>query len=179
VGTIEPRKGLKVLAQAAALLGDEPAIHFIVVGDSKPGADAYKREVLEIVEKKGMQGRFSFLSWRKDVPEILASSDIFCHPASIEAFGMVILEAMASGLPVIATEVGEIPDMVEQGVSGRLVEAGDSHALATAIAELATDDAARKRMGQAGRARVRSLYSLELQVRRIAGLYAGALSSGP
>jgi glycosyltransferase involved in cell wall biosynthesis len=165
-----------VLAQAAALLDDESKIHFVVVGDSKPGEDEYKREVLEYIVDHGMENRFSFLGWRNDVPAILKATDIFCHPAFIEAFGMVILEAMASGTPVIATKVGEIPRMVEQDVSGVLIEAGDVRALASAITDLAADTTLRERMGEAGLKRVRDQHSLDLQVRRVAGVYDDVLS---
>jgi glycosyltransferase involved in cell wall biosynthesis len=177
VGTIEPRKGLDVLVQAAALLRDEPDLQYVVVGESKPENRRYERDIVDSLRRHGLEERFSFMGSRGDVPEILGASDMLCHPARIEAFGMVILEAMAAKLPIVATRVGEIPHMVQHGISGLLVERGDPQGLAEAIATLAADVNLRHEMGLVGFERVRVDFSLDKQVHTIAGVYRDALAS--
>jgi glycosyltransferase involved in cell wall biosynthesis len=177
VGTIEPRKGLDVLVRAASLLGDVPDLLFVVVGEPKPEDRWYEREVLDSVRCCGLEERFLFMGRRKDVAEILAGSDMLCHPAYVEAFGMVVLEAMAAKLPVVATRVGEIPHLVRHGTSGLLVEKGDALGLAESIAALAADTQLRRDMGRAGYERVRAEFTLQGQVRAITRVYRDLLAS--
>jgi glycosyltransferase involved in cell wall biosynthesis len=175
IGTIEPRKGLDVLARAASLLTDIPGIRFQVVGDEKSETGDYKREVMDYLSGAGLRDNFFFMGARPDIPEILASTDIFCHPARIEEFGMVILEAMAAKTPVVASRVGEIPRIVEHGKQGLLFETGDHRSLASSIRSLAVDSRLRGSMGRAGFDRVRREYSLDVQVRQVSEIYGGMI----
>lgn len=170
VGSIQPRKGLLEVARAAALLKNRPWIQFVVAGDAPPG-DRYKQEVLDLVEREGLTGRFHFLGYREDIPRILSASSMFCFPAFLEPFGRVVIEAMAAGLPVIATRVGEIPRMVNSGENGFLVDPGDAEGLARAIRALDDDRELGRRMGRAGLARVREHFSIQVHTELVAQVY--------
>jgi glycosyltransferase involved in cell wall biosynthesis len=172
VGAIEKRKGSLVLAQAAVLMKDRPWLHYIVVGDAPKGSESYKEEVIELLKREGIHANFHFLGYRSDVPEILAESDILCHPAFIEVFPRVILEAMASSLPVISTFAGAIPEMVEDKKTALLVEAGDPRTLSEAIGTMDLNVHLRKRMGEAGFNRVKERFSLEFHTKKVSELYA-------
>jgi glycosyltransferase involved in cell wall biosynthesis len=170
VGSIQRRKGLLDVAKAAARLRDKPWIHFVVAGDTHPG-DGYKQEILELIEDNGIRDRFTFLGHRDDVPEVLAASDLFCFPAYHEPFGRVVIEAMAAGLPVVATSVGEIPKMVAGGETGFLAEPGDVGAVAEAISTLDGDRDLLERFGKAALKKVREEFSLEGHTRKVTEVY--------
>ncbi len=171
VGTIEPRKGLFVLAQTAALLKDRPWIHFLVAGDAPKKHEAYKLKVYDYIRTQDLQKRIHFLGYRNDIPSILAAADILLHPAFFEVFPRVVLEAMATRLPIIATRVGGIPEMIENGVSGYLVDAGDFRAMARYVRELDEHGTLRKNLGSNGYERARKKFSLASHVEKIVEIY--------
>jgi len=131
----------------------------------------YKEEVIDLLKREGVYTNFHFLGYRSDVPEILAESDVLCHPAFIEVFPRVILEAMASRLPVISTYAGAIPEMVEDKKTALLVKAGDARTLSEAIGAIDSNMHLRKRMGEAGFQRVKERFSLELHTKKVCELY--------
>ena len=108
-------------------------------------------------------GHVDFLGIRRDVARLLHASDVVVLPshAMVETFPLSILEAMACGVPVVASRVGSVPDVVEHGVTGVLVEPGDAVALARAIAATLDDGAGSARMADAARERVETRYSIE------------------
>jgi glycosyltransferase involved in cell wall biosynthesis len=112
-----------------------------------------------------------FLS-QSDVAQVLATADIFVLPSFAEGVPVVLMEAMASRMPVIATQVAGVPELVAHGVSGLLIPPGNVHALADAIATLATDPDRRVTMGVAGRARVTESFDIEIEARRLGTLFA-------
>ena len=177
IGSIEPRKGLLVLTRAAAFLSDRPKIHYVVVGDTPQGNERYKNEILDFIKKEGLNAQFHFFGYRNDIPEILASSDILCHPAFVEAFGRVVIEAMASRLPVIATDIGEMPKIVDDGHTGFLVPSGNHEAISKAVTQLDSDKELCKKMGNAGKKRSKEKYDIVLHAQRIAHLYDELLGS--
>jgi len=177
VGTIEPRKGLYVLAQAAELLSDSPWIHFVVVGDAPERYGGYKKQVMDFIKAKGLRSRFHFLGSRKDVPEILAASDALCHPAFIEVFPRVILEAMAIKIPVIASKVGGITEMVENSKSGFLFEPGDFSSLARTIETIDSNKKRKNEMGKYAHLKVKREFSIEIHTRKIAQTYESLLNT--
>ena len=116
-----------------------------------------------------------FLGLRVDVPEVLATCDLFTLPSIQEGFPMVILEALAAGKAVIASEVGAIPDVIRQGNTGMLVPPGDADALAHALCLLIEDEGLRQRLGQSGCQSVRETYDFERTVGRYDYLYQRVL----
>jgi glycosyltransferase involved in cell wall biosynthesis len=109
--------------------------------------------------------------YRTDVPQLLATSDLFVLPSLDDAFPTVLLEAMAAGLPVVATNVGGIPEIIDSGEVGVLVPPADADALAEAIDSLLNDVVRRERMGRAGRRRVEQEFSTQRWTDRLLTLY--------
>ena len=132
VGRLETIKGHKYLIQAIA----EPPlkalpVHLILVGDG-----SQKTELLKMAEQLGVSDRISFLGSRQDVPELMASCDIFVIPSESEGLPFVLLEAMAAGLPVVATAVGGVPFIIGENERGLLVPPCQPKALSAAIIKI-------------------------------------------
>ncbi len=170
IGQILPRKGQEILLKAAADVARAiPQIKFVIVGD---GNENYRKKLQALSQELGVEEKVLFTGYREDVPQILGSLDIFVLGSTdLEGFSRVILEAMASSKPVIATELGGNPEAVEDGITGMLVPPGDSERLAEAILDLAQDEKKRKRMGTAARERVEKLFSIERNVALTEKLY--------
>ena len=115
-------------------------------------------------------GRVNFLGWRSDIDEIMPLFDIFVLPSLNEGMGRVLVEAMAAGKPIVASNVGGIPDLVEHDRNGLLVPPGDEKALAASIKQLINDPEKAKLMGQRGRKRCNQ-FSVEAMVAKIDNLY--------
>jgi glycosyltransferase involved in cell wall biosynthesis len=113
-----------------------------------------------MVEMQGIEGRVELLGARGDVRELLASSDIFVLSSRSEGHPVSLLEAMATGLPVVATDVGGVAESVVHGQTGLLVPAGEVTALAAALERLVDDEQLRRRLGTAGRVRACELFDL-------------------
>jgi glycosyltransferase involved in cell wall biosynthesis len=157
VGRLAWEKGVDVfLAAAARVLREFPGVRFVVVGEG-PDREKLDRTVdeLKFGENVKMLGR------RDDMPAVYASLDIMVSSSRQEGLPMAILEGMASGLPLVASAVGEVPMVVVDGVTGLLVPPDDVERLAAAILELLRDEAKRKRFGAAARKLVEDDYSAE------------------
>ena len=122
--------------------------------------------------RAGANGRVNFLGWRNDIDEIMPLFDIFVLPSLNEGMGRVLVEAMAAGKPVVASNVGGIPDLVKHDHNGFLVPPGDEKALATSIKRLISNPQKARLMGQHGREFCRQ-FSVEAMVEKIDGLYEG------
>jgi glycosyltransferase involved in cell wall biosynthesis len=134
--------------------------------------DGELRENLERqVETLGLAGRVRFLGVRRDVPDVLMASDVFTLSSLSEASSLTLLEAMASGLPVVVTDVGGNPELVRRGVDGLLVPRRDPVALGAALLRLLNDPALSASMGRAASARVAEEFDLGKTIDRYAALY--------
>lgn len=180
VARLSPEKGHTVLLRAfRKVISRHPLARLVLIGDGE------ERERLQLLAADLRIGQFvRFLGLRADVPEVLASCDIFTLPSIQEGFPMVILEALAAGKAVVASEVGAIPDVIRPGATGVLVPPGDANALADALCLLIEDEGARQRLGQNGRELVRETYDFERSVGQYDDLYqrvlgeAGMLGAG-
>ena len=164
VARLDPWKGLDVFIDAASRIAAEfPEAVFLVSGDAPTGFEAYRQNMEARATALGLGDRIRFLGWRYrlgDIPALMADLDVFCHTSiAPEPFGLVIIEAMAMGCPVIAARAGGPVEIVEDGVSGLLTRPGDAVALAAAIRDLLIDRDRRNRLAVAGRARVETVYS--------------------
>jgi glycosyltransferase involved in cell wall biosynthesis len=163
VGRINPGKGQLFFLEIAEILVNRfPQLHFLLVGDPFPGYESIEQEIIQKIEKPQLQKSVSYLGFRKDIPEILAATDIFVLPSILpDSFPTVILEAMASGKPVVATGSGGASEMVIHEKTGLLGSIGDVKKGAEALDKLIKNVALRIEMGNAARNRVLHEYSLE------------------
>ncbi|HHW74846.1 MAG TPA: glycosyltransferase [Firmicutes bacterium] len=170
VGTaarLAPQKGLLYFVKAAAVLAPLfPQVRFMIFGEG-PGRPSLER----LARRLGLGGRLLFCGHSYDLPRRLAGIDIFVLPSLTEGFPLILLEAAATGCAMVASQVGGIPELIENGVQGILVPPADVTALARAIASLIRDPVKAGRLARACRDRVRSRYSLEQMLFRTASLY--------
>jgi glycosyltransferase involved in cell wall biosynthesis len=169
VARLAPPKDLELLVDALSR-PEAAAFDLRVVGDG-PGRAA----LAERVRTLGLEGRVELLGERGDVGEQLAAADGFVLPTRWEGLPYSILEAMAAGLPVVASRVGGIPEEVEDGVTGLLVPRDDSAALAAALAALGADGEQARALGRAGHERARRAFSRETMVERYHHLFRSLL----
>lgn len=158
VGQMGLRKGQDVLADAAVRLADElPQAKYLLAGQRCSGkAESREFERNTIATLEGIHGgqALRVLGYRDDMPRLMNAADVLVHAAHQEPLGRVLLEAGASGLPIIATNVGGTPEILRDGESALLVPADDSAALATAISRLARDEKLRVQLAQNARLRI-------------------------
>ena len=173
VGRLEPIKGPRHFIEAAREVARLiPDARFVVIGDGSQ-RDALKQQASALGE------RIQFLGMRQDIPNLMAALDILAVPSVNEGMGRVLLEAGAAAIPVVASRVGGIPDIVDDGETGLLVPPRDDAALAKAMLELASQPERRRLMGDTARAKVVPHYSLDNMVRQIEALYEELLDENP
>jgi sugar transferase (PEP-CTERM/EpsH1 system associated) len=174
VARLDPVKAQTDLIEAAARLLDAREslrdTRFVIVGE---GPERPRLEAL--VRERGLEREVILTGARSDVPQLLAAFDVFALPSHNEGVSIAILEAMASGLPVVATRVGGNPEVVLAGATGMLVASGAVEELAGALATYRDNEALARSHGEAGRARMRAEFSLESMVGRYRQLYDGVL----
>jgi glycosyltransferase involved in cell wall biosynthesis len=167
VARLVPVKGLDVLIGAMLLLKDRSRSVTLEVIGAGP-----ERERLErATAGAGLADIVRFIGWRDDVRALMVHWDIYVQPSLSEGFGIAAVEAMAQGLPVVATRVGGLPEVVMDTETGILVAPRDSQALANAIDTLIADPALRLRMGNAGRDRATGHFSLEREADTMQRVY--------
>jgi len=180
VGTVAnlfPRKGYEYLLRAVHLAApDVPTVGCLIVGEGDP---AYRAGLESLTRELGVAGRVVFAGFQSDVYPYLAAMDLFVLPSVMEGFGIALLEAMAMGRPVVATKVGGVPEVVEDGVTGVLVPPADPAGLARAIVRLAEAPDGRRAMGEAGAQRVRERFQVGQMVRQIQGIYEEVRKGSP
>lgn len=162
-----PMKGLEYLIDAVGRLKTEGFEFQLWIAGSGSDAEALERRV----EALGLGEEVRFLGAVCDMPAFYRQLDLFVLPSLSEGLPLVVLEAMAMRLPVVATRIGGTPEAVEDGVEGLLVPSADAEALSAAIARLGRDAPLRQRMGEAGHARVRSEFTIERVTAEVARVY--------
>jgi glycosyltransferase involved in cell wall biosynthesis len=160
-----------LLAAAMEVLPRFPDVALVLVGEGALRAALEAR-----VAHAGLRDRVHFLGQREDVPALLAAAKLFVLPSHEEGFPNALLEAMAHGLPVVATRVGGVPEAVVHGETGLLVPPQDPAALAEALSALLRDPDLAQKMGRAGRERAASQFTLDRMVRETEALYAELLA---
>jgi glycosyltransferase involved in cell wall biosynthesis len=171
VGRLAPEKDQTSLLRAAApLLGDD--FHVVLAGTGSE-ADALRRQADELPNGRSIH----FLGARSDVPRVLAAMDVFVLPSITEGLPLAILEAMAAGLPALATPVGGIGEVLREGVTGHFFPVGDAERLRELLGRLRADPAAARRMGNEGRSFALKTYARDLAVDRYLATYEAALEA--
>lgn len=179
-GRVTRWKGQEVFAEAARLLSEQfPKVKFAAVGGVFENETFYMERFRNQVRDLGIEDRFIISDFRSDMPSVFSAFDIFVLPSTLpEPFGLVVIEAMAASLPVVATAPGGPSETVADGETGFLVKPSDPNELAAALNVLLLDPAKRRTMGEAGRRRACQLFALDRYVKEFEDLY-DELLSGP
>jgi FkbM family methyltransferase len=168
VGRLEPQKGFDVLIEAVGRL--RAAGHAVRLRVAGEGSERARLE--RLIESHGLDDEVSLLGQRTDVEALMASADVFVHTARWEGFGLVLLEAMRSWLPIVATRVGAIPEVLgEDSPTGLLVPPDDAEAFAAAIVRLITEPGLAADLGRAGHERLATVFTPERMAASTAALY--------
>lgn len=171
VANLRPEKSHETLIVAAAMLATScPHLRYQIVGDG-----ARRRELEALARAQGVERIMEFVGHREDVPALLASSDVFVLPSRSEACPNGVLEAMAAGLPVVASAVGGLLELIESGRTGVLVPPSDPEPLARALKALYDDPGGAAAIGASARREVLARYSFERMVAGFTDLYASQL----
>jgi glycosyltransferase involved in cell wall biosynthesis len=170
VGRLTWQKGFPDLVKAVAAL-DDPNIWLVLAGDGPDWGD-----LRALAGGLNVTQRVLFPGFVEDVPGLLADLDLFVLSSHREGHPMVLLEAMAMGLPVVATDIPGVDDTITEGVDGRLVPVADVPALVEAVRVLARDRDAADRMGRNARRKIEREYTVERMVRRTGVLYEQLLA---
>jgi len=167
VGRLAPQKNPITLLEAVKKLTEGIVL---MVGDGE-----LRSQVEEYIGRHGLEERLRLLGQRGDIPQILAASDIFVLSSDWEGLPYTIIEAMMSGLPVVATRVGGVPELVENGVTGFIVPPKNPQALAKGLQRLLDDPELRHRMGQLGREKALREFTLDRMLRETERVYEEVL----
>ncbi|MGC8861387.1 MAG: glycosyltransferase [Armatimonadota bacterium] len=178
VGQVVPEKGLREFVDAAAiLLRKKSNLHFVVIGaDTRPDRD-FPAELAGYARQLGVCESFTFTGFREDAAEVLPALDVSVLASWLDAFPRVVLESLAAGVPTIATRVGGVPEIIEDGVSGLLVEPRSAESLAEGILrvlEMAPTEYAR--MADSARTRA-ARFSISGHLERIVSIYDELLAT--
>jgi glycosyltransferase involved in cell wall biosynthesis len=171
VARLSPEKDVANLVRAAAIAARRAPDLKVEVA----GGGACREELDRLAAELGVADRVTFLGEVRDVPAVLRRARMFVLPSRSEGIPLTVLEAMARGLPVVATRVGGLPEVVEHGASGLLVPPADPAALADAIVRIWDDPRRGDRMGHAGRRRVEDRFDVRRMVAEYEGLYTMGL----
>jgi glycosyltransferase involved in cell wall biosynthesis len=177
VGRLVPWKGQHVFLRALAQLTDSyPQLRGLIVGAPEAGKKAYMRQLRELVRELGLAERVDFLGFREDVPRLLQSMDLLVHASTApEPFGRVIIEGMAAGTPVIATDAGAVPEIVESGRSGLLVPPDDVESMAEGVEYALTRPRERKAWQREARRVVEEHFDVQAYVEDVSQVYEDIL----
>lgn len=171
VGRLYYRKGLStLLSSIPSILEEFNNVEFVISG---AGTKKSEDNLHQLVEELKIEGKIRFLGYTPDekLPDLYAASDIFVLPALYENFPFAILEAQSTGLPVVTTKVGGIPELIKDNVNGLLVESGDASQLAEAILVLLRDNELAIELGEHGRKIVKEEFNWTLITSRVIELY--------
>ncbi|MEO0986352.1 MAG: glycosyltransferase [Cyanobacteria bacterium J06639_14] len=169
VGRLAAMKGLPVLFEALSQLRQRyPDLQLTVVGDGQE-----RPEIEASAQQLGLDKMVDFVGYKSqaDVRAYLQQTDIFILPSFAEGVPVVLMEAMAAAVPVLTTRIAGVPELVEHGQSGWLVPPGDQQTLAESLAMLVDDADLRKRLGEAGRAKVAADFNVETEVKKLAAIF--------
>jgi glycosyltransferase involved in cell wall biosynthesis len=170
VGRLVPIKNLPLFVEAARIVAEnEPRAVFVVAGDGE------LRTALEAEARAALGDRIVFTGWANDLPALYAALDVAVLTSLNEGTPVALIEAAAAGVPAVATDVGGVRDVVEDGMTGRVVTGDNPVVLAEAVERLLADDAERARLGANARARALERFSTDEMTSALADLYRGVV----
>lgn len=169
VGNFRPAKALDVFVRAAALLAiPGKRLRFVIVGQR---AEPILSKLDALRQELGLEGNLEFLGFRSDIDRVMRSLDVFVCSSDTEGFSLTTAQAMASGIPVVATRSGGPEELINDGLDGRLVETRAPEQIARAVRELVANPVAARELGANARKRVEARFSTAAMVRRYEDLY--------
>ncbi len=179
IGRLTPIKGhlyfIKAMARAAQVI---PGLRVWIVGDAPPSKNAYKEQLRVLVKRLGISSCTDFLGAQKDIPEVLKDLDLLVLATTTqEAFGRVIIEAQASGVPVVATSVGGVIDIIDNEKTGLLVPAADPASIYEAVIKIFKDENLAKALSENAYKKVKEKYNVEFMVNSTVDVYKEALEN--
>lgn len=172
VGRLVPQKGVEYFIDTAARLSKiVPDVQFVIVGDGPLLGELRGR-----VSKHAIEDRVHFLGYRKDAVSLMKSFDVMLFTSRYEPFGLVIAEALAAGVPIVAMdEVGAVSEIIRNGLDGAVVKGLDVESAAHEVARLLDDPALARRMADAGRERVRAGFTIAQNAEKVQAVYRSVL----
>lgn len=173
VAVLRELKGIQYMIRALPeILSVHPDLYYLIAGSGD-----FQSALMEEAARVGVSERVVFAGARKDVPALMSASDIFILPTLTEALPTVLAEAMAASLPILASRVGGVPEMVEDGINGKMVAPADPQQLANACTDMLRDPDALVKMGLAGRQIVEEKFNVRVQVDKLQALYQSLITS--
>jgi len=178
VGRLSPIKGhVYFLKAMSKVVRSMPYLKVRIVGDASPGKESYKQELVVLTRHLGLSEHVEFLGNRRDVPQILADSDVLVLASVVpEAFGRVVLEAQAAGVPVVATKVGGVVEIIDDEKTGLLVLPRDTDGMAQAVLRLLNDRKLAREISFAARKKIEDCYTLEHMASQTVAVYEELLA---
>lgn len=171
---------VELIDAVAKVLPQLPHLRLMIVGDddsrANPGGGSFRSELEAQIARLGIADKVIFTGFRQDIPRLMGAFDIFAMPSYEEPLGMVYLEAMALGKPVVGYTSGGVPEVVQNGVSGFLTEPYDIAALARSLQKLGEDANLRRQMGEAGQAWVQQEATSPKMCATMLGVYRRVIS---
>jgi glycosyltransferase involved in cell wall biosynthesis len=173
VAVLREPKGIQYMLQALpGLLAQLPNLFYAIVGDGE-----YREALEKLTVSLAIKDHVVFLGYHTDIPEILAVSDLFVHPSLLDALPTVLFEAMAVGVPIVASQVGGVPEIIDGEITGLLVPPGDPASLANACLRLLLDKSLSGRLTSAAREAVANRFDIRAQAAGLAALYDQTVSA--
>ncbi len=173
VAVLREPKGIQYMLNALpALLDKNPNIHYLIVGDG-----AYGASLRELAADLAIQEHVTFAGHRADIPALLSISDIFVLPTLGDALPTVLIEALAAEIPIVASNVGGVPEIVENEVNGLLVPPGDSSELTQACLQFLQNRELASQIVQVGNAIVQQRFNISVQIEKLSHIYEEVSSS--
>ncbi len=173
LGRLDAQKGQDVLLRAVPqVVKDHPNVHFVIAGDETLGEPGFRSYLTGLCIALKIENRVTFLPFTNDVARLLAALDVFILPSFSETFGLVVVEAMAMGRPIIATNAGGLPEIITNGKTGLLIEPRNANAVAHAIHRILSDGALRLSLAESARAEALRRYDMNSCVEALLGSLA-------
>ena len=178
IGEISSIKGQAEFVRAAAILaGERTDVQFVIGGEDRSPDGRNRREIEALITRFALNEHVRLIGWQDDVAGLIASFDVYVSPSRFDAFGIAIIEAMACGVPVVATESAGAMEIIDDGRTGLLAPIGDADGLAAAISKLLTDAQMRNKLAANAVHAVRDRFSLERMVGKTEAVYRMATAS--
>ena len=176
IGRLQEGKGhIEFLEMAARIAAEFSQARFIIVGEATRGEEHRAEKIYRKIDQVNLGKRLVLAGFRKDIPAVLAAMDIFAFPSRAEAFGLVIIEAMAAGVPVVSTRSDGVLDIIKDGVNGILVDRQNVDQLTAAVRSLIVDAKRRKELAAAGRRTIEEKFTIDRMVAETEKVYRDCL----